>query len=82
MIQLTPLPYDYSALNPTISTETLQYHYDGPYINKRNLKRFLNKAQLENEYFIGGNCDHEIYLIKCKYLYHRVREKYTDYWWD
>lgn len=61
---------------------TLQYHYDGPYINKRNLKRFLNKTQLENEYFVGGDCDHDIYLIKCKYLYHRIREKYTDYWWD
>lgn len=60
----------------------LKYHYDGPYINKRNLKRFLTNAQLKDEYFMGGNCDHEIYMIKCKYMYHRIREKYTDYWWD
>ena len=57
-------------------------HYDGPYINKRNAKRFLTNGQLESEYFMGGNCDHEIYLIKCKHLYHKVREKYTNYWWD
>lgn len=39
MIQLTPLPYDYSALNPIISTETLQYHYDkhhAGYVAKTN----------------------------------------------
>lgn len=39
MIKLTELPYDYSALNPVISTQTLQYHYDkhhAGYVQKTN----------------------------------------------
>jgi hypothetical protein len=65
-----------------INTSKSVYHYDGPYINKKNLHRFLNKAQLQNEYFMSGKCDNDIYLIKAKYLYYKIRERYTDYWWD
>jgi len=39
MISLIPLPYDYSALNPVISTQTLQYHYGkhhAGYVQKTN----------------------------------------------
>ncbi len=39
MIQLTPLPYDYAALNPVISSETVQFHYDkhhAGYVAKTN----------------------------------------------
>ncbi len=39
MIPLTPLPYNYTALNPVISTQTLHYHYDkhySGYVTKTN----------------------------------------------
>ena len=65
-----------------VDTTDLVYHYDGPYLNKRNASRFLNKQMINSDYFKKGNFDHEYYLQKAKYMYYKIRYKYTDYWWD
>ena len=59
-----------------------KYVYDGPRLNKRNARRFMNKQTVENDYFKEGNMDHDYYIAKCRHIYYLVRERYTDYWWD
>lgn len=47
--QLAPLPYDYNALEPAISAETLRYHHDQHhqgYVNKLN--ELLSGSGMEN----------------------------------
>ncbi|HTI13979.1 MAG TPA: superoxide dismutase [Dictyobacter sp.] len=47
--QLPPLPYDYSALEPTIDTQTMQLHHDkhhGTYVN--NLNAALEGTEFAN----------------------------------
>lgn len=58
------------------------YRYLGPRLNKRNASRFFNKKILESNLFKKGNMDHELYVEKARRLYYRIRERYTDYWWD
>lgn len=46
---LPPLPYDYEALKPSISAETLRYHHDKhhlAYVN--NLNRLIKGSEFEN----------------------------------
>ena len=62
--------------------DNLIYCYDGPYVNKRNASRFLSKSLIESNVFKSGNYDHEYYMAKARHLYYKIREKYTDYWWD
>ena len=48
-ITLTPLPYNYEALRPSISEETLRYHHDKhhlAYVN--NLNRLIKGTEFEN----------------------------------
>ena len=59
-----------------------KYIYDGPRVNHRNARRFLNKHLVESDYFKNGGYDHEYYMTKCKHLYYLIRERYTDLWWD
>jgi hypothetical protein len=59
-----------------------KYVYDGPRLNKRNARRFMNKQTVENDYFKEGNMDHDYYMSKCRHLYYMIRERYTDLWWD
>ena len=58
------------------------YNYDGPRVNRRNAARFINKDWLASERFQNGGLDSELYLAKCRHLYYRIREQYTDLWWD
>lgn len=60
---------------------TLKKIYTGPRVNKRNASRFLNNAQLNSEYFMN-ECLEDIYVIKAKALYYKIRNEYTDRWWD
>ena len=39
-------------------------------------------SEINSDYFKKGNFDHEYYLQKAKYMYYKIRYKYTDYWWD
>lgn len=65
--------------NSLVKEGTLQYHYDGPYINKRNIRRFVGMHMYDH---IDKWHEHDIYLLKVKHLYYRIREQYTEYWWD
>lgn len=49
-------------------------------INIRNANRFI-KNEKEKEFYIN-NYPHEIYLLKAKHLYHKVRNIYEQTWWD
>jgi len=55
-----------------------KYHYDGPYINTRNALRFINADN--KEYYLKKL--HELYVAKCKNLYYKIREYYSDIWYD
>ena len=65
-----------------MDTDRLIYNYDGPRVNRRNAARFLNKQWVESERFQKGDMDHELYVAKCRHIYYRIREQYTDLWWD
>lgn len=67
-----PISNGYSQLDAS----EVKYHYKGPYINTRNAKRFTSNMDLVYRH------PHELYILKCKRLYYKIREKYTDYWWD
>ena len=50
---LPPLPYDYEALKPAISAETLRYHHDKhhlAYVN--NLNRLIKGTEFEDSELI------------------------------
>lgn len=57
-----------------------KYVYDGPYVNTRNAKRFLNKFDMK--LIENGTHIDELYVRKCKHLYYLIRYRYTDIWWD
>lgn len=59
-----------------------KYHYLGPKVNTRNAKRFLNPEFVESKYFQEGNGLSELYVAKCRHLYYKIREQYTELWWD
>lgn len=65
-----------------LNMDDMVYCYDGPRVNRRNARRFLNKSFVENERFKEGHWDHELYMAKCRHIYYMVRERFTDYWWD
>ena len=52
------------------------------YVNTKNADRFLppNIDEKQKAYWI--NHPHEIYLLKAKYLYHKIRLESDDTWWD
>ena len=57
----------------------MRYVYKGPRVNKRNMDRFMNKEELK---VIGHFHDDDLYVIKAKSLYYKIRERCTDIWWD
>lgn len=48
-------------------------------VNLKNAKRFA-KSKYEVEFY--NKCPHELYLLKAKHLYHKVRDCYEQTWWD
>ncbi|WP_208440396.1 superoxide dismutase [Bartonella raoultii] len=48
--ELAPLPYDYDALSPYMSRETLEYHHDKHHLTYlTNTNNFVKELGLENE---------------------------------
>ncbi len=48
--ELAPLPYDYDALSPYMSRETLEYHHDKHHLAYlTNTNNFVKDLGLENE---------------------------------
>ena len=65
-----------------IDMDGMRYVYDGPRVNRRNAARFLDRRVVESERFSEGRWDGDLYLAKCRHLYYRIREQYTEKWWD
>lgn len=64
----------------TLTNGTYKHIYIGPYVNTRNGLRFVNERMLETIVTYGHY--EELYVAKCKKLYHRLMEQYMEYWWD
>lgn len=47
-------------------------------VNLKNVHRFCTKEQIP--YYT--RMPHEVYLLKVKHLYHLIRERYDELWWD
>ena len=60
-----------------IDTRDLEYHCDVN-VNTKNVKRFIGENQ--KELFL--RYPHELYMIKAKKLYHKIREEHDQEWWD
>lgn len=52
------------------------------YVNTKNATRFIPKKENNPciDYWIEH--PHEIYLLKAKYLYHKIRYEHDAEWWD
>ena len=47
-------------------------------VNLKNVSRFCKKDLIS----FYERHPHELYLLKAKHLYHLIRERYDNYWWD
>lgn len=56
----------------------LIYHCDVK-VNLRNAKRF---AHNDTQYSLVQQTPHELYEMKAKHLYHKIREYFEEEWWD
>lgn len=63
------------------------YHFDDSKnyicdakVNTKNVDRFV-KNEKEKEFYVN-KFPHELYLIKAKYLYHKLRNDFEQTWWD
>ena len=54
-----------------------EYHCDIK-VNTRNIDRFVPK----NGQRMYLHHQHELYLLKARHLYHKIRYYYTEYWWE
>jgi hypothetical protein len=63
--------------------------YTGPYINYRNLQRYL---KIQNDFRSNLNLNEiekyyksypeEYYKLKCEYILHKIIWQYSKRWWD
>lgn len=49
-------------------------------VNTKNASRFV-KNEKEREFYVN-RYPHELYLLKAKYLYHKLRNDFEQTWWD
>ena len=66
-------------LDKQLGIRPMKYVYNGPRVNRRNMDRFMTKEELN---VIQHFHDDDLQVIKCKALYYKIRERYTDIWWD
>lgn len=48
-------------------------------VNTKNIDRFIKDGEVKKHYI---NKPHEFYLLKAKYLYHKIRYEHDAEWWD
>lgn len=48
-------------------------------VNTKNIDRFIKDEKVK-KYYIEN--PHELYLLKAKYLYHKIRYEHDAEWWD
>lgn len=58
-------------------TSNLHYHSDVK-VNLKNANRYGNDLNQK----IFNEMPHELYVMKAKHLYYKLRLYYTDLWWD
>ncbi len=66
-------------LDKQLGIRPMKYVYNGPRVNRRNMDRFMTKEELN---VIQHFHDDDLQVIKCKALYYKIRDRYTDIWWD
>lgn len=49
-------------------------------VNIKNADRFI-KNKIEKDFYVE-RYPHELYLLKAKYLYHKLRNDFDQTWWD
>ena len=59
-------------------TSDFKYNCDVK-VNTKNLKRFVHDEKLYKFYL---DSPHELYMLKAKYLYHKIRYENDGNWWD
>lgn len=59
-------------------TKDFRYHCD-VYVNTKNVSRFVGNKKLE-EYYV--KYPHELYELKARTLYHKIRAEREAEWWD
>lgn len=55
-----------------------KYHCDVK-VNLKNVSRFVPDEKMQ-EFYIKS--PHELYVLKARYLYHKIRYEKEEYWWD
>lgn len=60
------------------TTPDFKYHCD-VYVNFRNIDRFVENDKIKNYYIERPD---ELYQLKAKYLYHKIRYENDGTWWD
>lgn len=55
------------------------YHCD-VYVNTKNADRFIRNEYMKK--YVLNQHMHELYLMKCRYLYHMIRYNYMEEFWD
>lgn len=64
--------------NIEVKTDKLVYHCDIK-VNTKNVDKFVNDDKIK-KYFIEH--PHELYILKAKKLYHKIRYEHDAEWWD
>ena len=59
-------------------SKDFRYHCD-VYVNTKNVSRFVGNKKLE-EYYV--KYPHELYELKARTLYHKIRAEREAEWWD
>lgn len=49
-------------------------------VNTKNADRFV-RNETEKDFYVN-RYPHELYLLKAKYLYHKLRNDFEQIWWD
>ena len=62
----------------TVNMDDIVYHCDVN-VNTKNIRRFVNNDDIVKFY---TERPHELYVLKAKYLFHKIMFKYSDSWWD
>lgn len=73
-LEYIPLENDMYEVN----SDNLNYVCD-VYVNTRNINRFFKQYEPIDYY---KKREHELYLRKARYLYHKIRLYYEEQWWD
>jgi len=64
--------------NYEVDCSNLKYHCK-IYVNFKNIDRFVDNERLK-KYYIDS--PHELYILKAKRLYHKIRYEHDAEWWD